>query len=1067
MKHLATLKSIIFCALALLISQTSFAQIRTTGIVVDEQGETLIGVNVTVEGSTQGALTDLDGKFEISVPSQKSVIVVSYIGYQSQSFVVGARTTFDVVLVEDSQMIDDVVVVGYGVQKKSHLTGSVSKYSNENLADMAVTGVDQALQGRIAGVNITNTTSEAGSTPQIRVRGMGSISASNEPLIVVDGYPSSDGLTMVDMNDVESIEVLKDAASSAIYGSRGANGVILVTTKSGSPAQPKYAVKAYTGIKSAYQLHDMLSTSEYLDLLDYEYTQGGSSVGTQQELWRYMLDQDGWEETNWQEMAMQDNATVNSVSFSVSGGKEDTKYYISSSYVSDDGIMINSHYDKFNVRMKIDTKLSDAVSVGVNIAPTYTKKESNTAGYIDFIRTYSWMPAYHTEASAALTGQEVGSASHGSHYGSCDFTYYTQSLDEETGEIVKSEDLTYYEGQSAWGTSNYNPYHKAMTDRRYYETYALQTSAYININITKDLIFRSSNGFYFKHYGQERYHDAESSAAGDTNYALLYSKMTLDLLSENTLNYVKDFGKHSITALIGYTANTTNYRTSQIYGTGFPTDLVPTLNAATSITITDEDGDRVTYSEEEEEILVSYLGRLTYSYDDKYLLSASARADGSSKFGPDNQWGYFPSASIGWRVSEEPFMKNQDVVNQFKIRASYGVTGTNDIDNYAAYNTLSGSDYTFASSSSTVTAGLANTSDVLGNTYISWEQTREYNYGVDLSFLGSRINVTADYYYSITQSMLLEQPALAITGYSNYWNNIGRVRNKGFEFDINTYNIDNKNFKWSTSLNLAFNDNRLLELSDTQTELLTYGERNEIYLARVGDEAIQFYGYQTDGIWTSDAEISEYLETHTISVGQTPVPGTLKLVDTNGDKIIDADDRTTLGSTFADYTWGLTNTFKYKNVDFSFQIYGSMGGKVMNGDGYYSEVKKFDTAFTEGRYISETNVGDGQTPIYSTSGFTAWELTDYIVEDATYIKLSDVTLGYTFPKDQIRKIGLSKLRLYATGQNLLYWWTDDYTGINPESRKTDSQYSSPLVAGYQRGVYPISKTVTVGIDINF
>ncbi|MFR9510782.1 MAG: TonB-dependent receptor [Rikenellaceae bacterium] len=1054
MKHLATLKRIIGCIALLLIAQTSFAQVQVTGTVVDEQGESLIGVSVMVEGTLIGIQTDIDGNFELNVPSQSSVLEFSYIGFTTQTMVVGARTKFDITLAEDSQMIDDVVVVGYGVQKKSHLTGSVSKYSNENLADMAVTGVDQALQGRIAGVNITNTTSEAGSTPQIRVRGMGSISASNEPLVVVDGYPSSDGLQMVDMNDVESVEVLKDAASSAIYGSRGANGVILVTTKSGSAAQPKYSVKAYTGIKSAYTLHDMMTTDEYLDMLYDEEDKGGASVGSQQELWKYMLSIDGWEDTNWQEVAMNDSATVNSLSFSVSGGKDDTKYYISTSYVSDDGIMLNSSYDKFNVRVKVDTKLSDAVTVGVNLAPTYTKKESNTAGFIDFIRTYSWMPAYHTEASAALTGYEVGEASHGSHYGSIDFSYW----DEDT------EETTYVDGQSAWGTSNYNPYHKMMTDRRYYETYALQTSAYINIELAEGLTFRSSNGFYFKQYGQERYHEANSSAAGDTNYALLYSKMTLDLLSENTLNYMKDFGKHSISAMVGYTANTTNYRWSQIYGTGFPTDLVPTLNAATNITITDEDGDRVTYSEEEEEVLVSYLGRLTYSYDDKYLLSASARADGSSKFGLDNQWGYFPSASIGWRVTEEEFMKNLDFINQFKVRASYGVTGTNDIDNYAAYNTLSGSDYTFGTSSS-VTAGLANTSDTLGNTYISWEQTREYNYGVDLSFLGSRINVTADYYYSITQSMLLEQPTMAITGYSNYWNNIGRVRNKGWEFDINTYNIDKKDFKWSTNLNLAFNDNRLLELSDTQTELLTYGERNEIYIARVGEEAIQFYGYETDGIWLSQDEIDN--SGLTVAVGATPVAGTLKIVDQNGDNIINSDDRTTLGSAFADWTWGLTNTFKYKRVDLSFQFYGSMGGKVMNGDGYYSETKKFDKAFNTNRFISEEYVGDGQTPTFSTSGMTTWELTDYLIEDATYIKLSDITLGYTFSKDMLKKIGLTKLRLYATGQNLWYWWTDDYTGINPESRKTDSQYSSPLVAGYQRGVYPIAKTVTVGIDINF
>ncbi|MFR9611593.1 MAG: TonB-dependent receptor [Rikenellaceae bacterium] len=1050
MKHLTTLKRAFSLLCMLFVFQTTFAQVEITGRVVDEQGESLIGVAVMVEGGTQGTVSDIDGNFNLNVPSEESSIVISYIGYEAQTHGVGARTNFNIVLIEDSKTIDDVVVVGYGVQKKSHLTGSVSKYSNENMADMAVTSVDQALQGRIAGVNITNTTSEAGSSPQIRVRGMGSISASNEPLVVVDGYPSSDGLAMVDMNDVESVEVLKDAASAAIYGSRGANGVIIVTTKSGNVQKPKFSVKAYTGVKSAYALHDMMSTDEYLTMLYDEADKGGSSVGTQQRLW----DSFGWEDTNWQELAMNDNARISSVSLGVSGGKGDTKYYLSSSYTSDDGIMLNSTYDKFNVRFKLDTKLSDAVSIGVNMAPTYSKKESNTAGFIDFVRTYSWMPLYHNEESAALTGKEVGDDVQGRDFNSCDFSY----IDDDGVE-------QFVEGQSAWGTSNNNPYYKMMNDRRYYSTYALQTSAYLDIKFTDDLTFRTSNGFYVKKYGQERYHNANTSSEGDSNYALLYDQFMVDLLSENTLNYNKDFGKHSLSALVGYTANTTSYDYSQIYGTGFPTDLVPTLNAATSITLTDEDGDRVTYSEKEEEVLVSLLSRVSYSYDDKYLASVSLRADGSSKFGPDNQWGYFPSASIGWRVTEEPFMENVNFMNQLKLRASWGITGTNDIDNYAAYNTLSGSDYTFGASSSTVTAGLTNTSSTLGNTYISWEQTEEYNYGADMSFLGSRINFSVDYYYSITKSMLLEQPTVAYTGYTNYWNNIGRVRNKGFEFDISTYNIVTPNFQWNTNLNISFNDNRLIELGDSQTELLSYGERSEIYIAQVGGPSIQFYGYETDGIWLSQDQIDN--SGLTFAVGNTPVAGTLKLVDQNGDGIINADDRTTLGTPFADYTWGLTNTFKYKNVDLSFQLYGSMGGQVMNGDVYYSEIKKFNTNFTTNRFISEEYPGDGKTPTFSTSGFTAWELTDYLIEDASYMTLRDLTVGYTFGKKVLEKIHLSKLRVYATGQNLFYLWSNDYTGINPEARKTDSEYSSSLVSGYQRGVYPISKTITFGAEVNF
>lgn len=1050
MKQIAILKRTIGVFIMLLVSQVSFAQIEIKGRVINEKGDSLVAATVIVEGGTQGAITDMSGNFQLNVPSTETKLAVSCIGYLESVITVGNQKDLRIILKEDLLEIDDVVVVGYGVQKKSHLTGSVAKYSDESMTDIPATSVDQALQGNIAGVTIINTSSEAGSTPQIRIRGMGSISASNEPLVVIDGYPSIDGLALVDMNDVESIEVLKDAASAAIYGSRGANGVILVTTKSGSIIKPKYSVKAYSGVKGAYKLNDMMSTTEYVDMLLDEEAKGGSSVDNQQRLWASF----DWEDTDWQDLAMNDNASINGLSFSVSGGKNDTKYYLSTSFVADDGIMINSSYDKFNVRMKLDTKLSKNVEVGVNFSPTYTKKESNTAGFIDFVRTYSWMPLYHNEASAALTGQEVGSEVQARHFNSCNFSY----IDDDGVE-------QYVEGQSAWGSSNNNPYYKAMNDRRYYTTYALQGSTYVNVKITDDLTFRTSNGFYVKQYGQERYHNANTSSEGDTNYSLLYSKLTVDLLSENTLNYVKSKGKHYFTGLVGYTANTTKYLTSQIYGTGFANDLIPTLNAATNITITDEDGDRVTYSEREEEVLVSLLARATYSYDHKYLASASFRADGSSKFGYDNMWGYFPSVSLGWRVSQEDFMKELTFVDQLKARASWGITGTNDIENYASYNTLSGYNYTFASASSTLTAGLANTSSTLGNTYISWEQTEEYNYGLDISLFDSRLNITADYYYSITESMLLEEPTVAYTGYTNYWNNVGRVRNRGYEFDIQGYVFRNKNFEWSSSLNLAFNNNRLIALGDSQEEILTYGERSEIYIARVGEEAIQFFGYETDGVWLSQDQIDN--SGLTFSVGSTPIPGTLKLVDQNGDNIIDSSDRVVTGSPFADYTWGFNNTFKIKNFDVSFQIYGSMGGELLNGEGYYSEIKKFNSLYTENRYISEEYPGDGQTPTFSTSGFTAWELTDYLIQDATYVTLRNFTIGYNFGKRVLDKLHLSKLRAYATGQNLFYLWSSDYTGINPESRKTDSEYSSSLVDGYQRGTYPISRTFTFGIELNF
>ena len=522
--------------------------------------------------------------------------------------------------------------------------------------------------------------------------------------------------------------------------------------------------------------------------------------------------------------------------------------------------------------------------------------------------------------------------------------------------------------------------------------------------------------------------------------------------------------------MVGFTANKVRLRTAGIKGASFPTDYIHTINAATDIVIEENDGTRRTYTMEEEEMLLSVLGRINYSYGGRYLASVSFRADGSSKFGPNNQWGYFPSVSVGWRMSEEEWLKDQRWLNQLKIRGSWGVTGNNDIVNYAAYDKLSAANYTFGTAS-VLTPGLANTSDVLGNRHISWEQTNEFDVGFDLSMFNTRVNLTVDYYYSITRSLLFQQPALAVTGYTNYWNNIGKVRNQGVEIELTTYNIKNKKFEWQTQLNLSTNNNRLLQLGDGSERLLSYGERSEVYAAQVGGPSIQYYGYRTDGIWTSQEEIDAFLDgraaTDVFLVGKTVVPGTLKVVDINNDKVIDAYDRDVLGSPFPTLTWGMTNSFTFYGFDVSFMLQGVAGVTVLNGDGYYQETKKINRAYTANRFVSATNPGDGKTPTFANGNGMAWELTDYLLQNASYGALKDVTVGYRFNKKQLRPVHLNTIRLYFSAQNLAYVWGKSYKGINPEARYTSNQYSSPLVDGYQRGGFPIQRTYTVGVEIGF
>ncbi|NDV77712.1 SusC/RagA family TonB-linked outer membrane protein [Dysgonomonas sp. 511] len=517
--------------------------------------------------------------------------------------------------------------------------------------------------------------------------------------------------------------------------------------------------------------------------------------------------------------------------------------------------------------------------------------------------------------------------------------------------------------------------------------------------------------------------------------------------------------KHDISGLIGFSAQRTTIKTAGILGVDFPSDMIQTLNQSSTIMIYDENQNRATGTWRKASSMASVFSRFSYSYEDRYLLSASLRTDGSSKFGKNNQWAWFPSVSLGWRVSEESFVKdNAKWMSQLKLRASYGVTGTDNIDSYANVNLLQSANYILGEGNGSVVTGIANNSSVLGNSDLRWEQTNEYNYGLDLSVLNNRIGLTVDYYYSKTKSLLFKRPINSVSGYQEKWTNLGQVRNKGIEIELTTYNIQNKNFKWNTSFNISANKNKVLDLGGP-SDLKFYGERNEMYVTQVGAPSIQFWGYKTVGVWTSAEEVKA--NPH----AETDAAGGLRVQNTNGDNVIDENDMVVLGDPFPDYTWGITNTLRYKDFDFSFLFQGVQGVDVWNGDEYYNETRKWNRNYVTNRWINAENPGDGKTP-YQNNGIDHM-FTDYAIQDASYIALKDITLGYTLPKKVAKKIGLSGLRVYTSIQNLKYWWSSDYKGINPESRYTSSPYNVPLVAGYQRGAFPIQRTFSFGIDFNF
>ena len=1051
MKQLTLKKHLLVAFVAFMTVTSAFGQHVVTGTVSDDMGP-LVGATVVVKDAKvpTGTVTDNDGKFSISVPSKKSILVFSYVGYSDQAVIVGNQTSISVKLVEDATQLDETIVIGYGTQQKSHLTGSISKLEGDALINAPVSDVTTALQGMMTGLNVTNQTSEVGVVPSIRVRGTGSISADSEPLVIIDGFPVSGGLSQINANDIKSIEILKDAASAAIYGSRAANGVIMITTKSGSPDKPKYSFKFYQGYKYAYKLHDMMTSTEWYELQLREEEMGGPAATRQARGSAYLDQMIG--STDWQKEGLRSTASITNAQFSISGGRKETKYFVSAAYTKDEGIMKQNEFDKINFRSRLDTKLSDIISMGVNLAGTYKKTYRPKNNFIDFYRTPSFLPVMHNDYTTELTGY-TGFA-RGSHF---------TSVQTPTGPEDAEGNPT-METPNPFSSANNNPASVMANTKRWSEDFQGLASIYFTVDLAKGLQFKTSNGLNVRFTPSYYYGNKNATKDGEASSATYSSGLYIDFLTENTLTYHLDFGKdkeHTIDAVAGYTLEWT--RNQRVYetATGFATDDIHTLNAATIYELASEGNGNTAGTgtfRYPNVLLESWLGRVNYSYLGRYLLSASLRLDRSSLFASGNRNAWFPSVSVGWRVSEEKFMKNIDAISNLKLRASYGVTGNNRIQYQAALEVYNTAHYILGEGNGALTNGYANTSEVLANKDITWEKTDEYNFGLDLGLFKNRISLSVDAYYSVTRALLFQQPMQSFAGYTYFWNNIGKVSNKGVEIQLDTRNIRNRNFTWDTSFNFSLSRNKLLEIGGEEHSI-SFGERNECYIAKVGSPLIQYYGYRAIGVWNSAEEIAA--NPHF----STDVPGGLRIEDVNHDQQLTAEDRVPLGNPYPDFTWGINNTLKYKDFDLSFLIQGVQGITVYNGDVYYNESKRYNRAYTAGRWVSPEHPGNGHTP-YENVGYNVC-LTNYPLENASYMCLRNMTLGYTLPKQLTRKWHISGLRFYVSGSNLLYIWSDGYRGINPESRMTSGYYSSAMIDGYQRGGFPLTSTISAGFDINF
>jgi TonB-linked SusC/RagA family outer membrane protein len=1037
-------------------------KIELTGKVTDQAtGQPLVGASIIVTSNT-GVSTKENGAFTLSVSKDTKSFTVSFVGYIPQSVNITNAKVYTIALVPDVNTQNEVVVIGYGTQKKSSLTGAIAKFKNENLDEAPVSRVDQALQGKIAGLTIQNTSSEAGAAPKISIRGISSVNAGASPLIVIDGMPVPDGLSFLNPADIESIEVLKDAASAAIYGSRGASGVIMVTTKKGVVGKTKYNFKYSAGQKKDYKRYDIMNTKEYVGMLFTEMQLRSTDPSVVQTT-NTVVDGDrasyiietalrNGQSTDWQSESLRPGGFKN-IMLSATGGSKEMRYFVSGGYQNDEGIQNKSNYEKFNIRTKVDIDLSKKVKLTVNLNPSYAKKISPSQNFTNFWRAPTWLPVYHNALTAALVntnpqyaGILPGDFAHPRHFSGLKYS----------GNMPDGTVWTSATTANPSGSAQQNPRSDVERSDIASNEYRLQSSAELSIELAKGLIFKTLGTSLVNYTNGLSFYEREYNSEGSTNIGVFTNNKYTDLLSENTLNYTKSANKNELNILAGFTSQTTKIQNQQTTGNDFPSDDIRTLNSAAQIDKTGTTGTNNQIG------LVSYLGRINYAYDNKYLLSASYRADGSSYFAQGKKWGKFPSVSAGWVISKEKFLSDVDWLSNLKFRTSYGVSGNNRIVDFAFLDLLYGANYTYGSGTGTTTPGLVSSSAYLSNPNITWESTNQNNYGIDLALFRNRVNLTIDMYKSKTDRLLLQQSAMAFTGVPQFWNNLGSLQNKGIEIELSTKNIQKKNFTWTTSANISHNENKILQLG-TEAFLLNQGERTEVYRNKVGDPLVVFYGFKTDGVWISQDQINS--SGLTSSLTGMFVPGGLKVVDMNGDGKIDNSDRTDLGNPYPDFNWGITNNFKFKGFDFSFLIQGVQGGKLINGDPNYNESRRTIRIYNQNRWISAAHPGDGMTP-YSTNGFN-WMLTDYVIEDASYFALREVNLGYTLPSSTIKRLKINSMRFYLSAQNLYFHMANGYRGLNPEGRFNNGPYASVLIDGYQRGSFPIPQTITAGIDINF
>jgi TonB-linked SusC/RagA family outer membrane protein len=1027
-------RTFIFFTCLCLFSAYTFAQgIKISGKVTDKtNGEALPGVTVGVKNSANGTVTNGSGSFSIIAPSG-SVLTFSFLGYAKKEVTITGNEPLNVVLEPSNSELNEVVVVGYGTREKKDLTGSVSTVTSSQVRDLPVAAVDQKLIGQMPGVQISLTTGAPGGGTSIKVRGSGSIGAGDNPLFVIDGFAISNTtgqsynpLNVLSPDDIESVTVLKDASSTAIYGSRGSNGVVVITTKKGKKGTQVVSLNSYFGTQQVPQKGrpEVLNGTEYAqfrrDMITDAFIAQGKTATDADIPVEFRNPSQYGVGTNWYDAVLR-SALQNNVDASIRGGTETTQYSFSVGRLEQQGTLRYTDYSRYTLQANVQSNISKRLKVGLNLAPGggIQNRASLETGQRDVLTRTLWLSPivsiYDVNGNRTLFINSPGAIGAGNPLNTLQYA----------GTNAK-----YFRGLAS-----------AFAELEIIS--GLKAKYTYNIDYSMNRSFQFGPSFVYSETGNQN----PSPSIPNSNTA---NTSTFNWLSEFVVNYDKNIGKdHKINALVGYTAQKERYDGYNFNATNYPDNLVQSINAAALL---NGQGAGI-----EKWSLISYLARINYTFKDKYLLTATIRQDGSSRFGANKRYGTFPSAALGWRVTEEEFMKNVTWLNNLKLRGSYGRSGNFNIGNYSYASNISGANYSFGGQ---LASGRVSTS--VSNQDLTWENSDELDLGMDLSVVNNRVNFTFDYYNRVTSGMLFNNEIPLSSGFSSALVNLGKIRNRGLEFSINSSNLTGE-FTWNTNLNVTVNRNKVLALNADNAPIYAgrSGEGNYTHITEVGKPLGQFFGYVVQGVYRNQADFNSSPK------NQSSVVGSIKYKDVDGNGVIEpVKDFTVIGNPYADFTYGVTNNFGYKNLNLSVIVVGSQGGQIMktsnefltNIDGVFNVDRKILN-----RWRSPENPGDGVTPTTNGGRVLYRDVNSGWIEDASFLRIQNVTLGYNFKQKFITNSKVFKsLRVYGSVQNLVTF--TKYSGGNPEAITNGS---SVLTPGRDFVGYPLPRTMIIGLNMTF